>query len=114
MASDVDKRHGARVRTRFETLSMADPDPLGRGEKAEQGIAVLTEISYSGARLERTKLAPPLGSHVRVQIFLPGRSGVYFELEGEVVRHLQNGFAIAYDWIAPEIQRLVDDAAALV
>jgi len=107
----VEKRQGHRIPTRFETLSTAgDPaDPA-----AKQGIAMLYDISYTGARLHRTDLTPPLGTRIKVQIFLPSRSGVYIELEGEVVRHTTNGFAIQYDLPSPEICRLVDDAASLV
>ena len=57
---------------------------------------------------------PALGAFIRLQIFLPSHSGVYFEVEGQVVRHVKNGFAIQYDWPGKEICRLVDDAASLV
>jgi len=113
MGARIEKRGGHRVRTRFETISI-EGDPHDSSSVAKQGIAMLADISYTGARLHRTQLSPPLGAWIRVQIFLPCRSGVYFELEGEVVRRTTNGFAIRYDWPSPEICRLVDDAASLV
>ncbi len=103
-----------RVPTRFETVSTeTDPSTTSSGED-KQGVAMLADISYTGARLHRTDLTPRLGAFIRIQIFLPSRSGVYFEVEGQVVRHSKNGFAIEYDWPGPEICRLVDDAASLV
>lgn len=112
MREEAEKRRGHRVSTRFETISTeALQDPSSEGN---QGIAMLTDISYTGARLHRTDLNPPLGTRIKVEIFLPSSSGVYFELEGQVVRRTKNGFAIQYDQPSPEICRLVDDAASLV
>ncbi len=113
MGDGVEKRQAYRVPTRFETLSTAE-DPQDPATAPKQGVAMLTDISYTGAQLRRTALNPPLGAKIKVQIFLPGSPGVYFELEGEVVRHTTNGFAIRYDRPSPEICRLVDDAASLV
>jgi len=113
MRKGVENREGRRVSTRFETLSTAE-DPHDPTTAAKQGIAMLSDISYTGARLHRTELNPPVGARIKVQIFLPSRSGVYFELQGDVVRHTTNGFAIQYPWPSPEICRLVDDAASLV
>ena len=113
MSARVEKREGDRVPTRFETIS-SEGDPQEPSSVTKQGIAMLADISYTGARLHQTDLSPPLGAWIKVQIFLPSRSGVYFELEGEVVRHTTNGFAIRYDWPSREICRLVDDAASLV
>ena len=113
LGEDRGNRKGRRVRTHFETLSSAAPahDPT---TVAKTGVAMLSDISYTGARLERSELNPPVGARIKVQIFLPSISGVYFELEGDVVRHTTNGFAIQYAWPSPEICRLVDDAASLV
>jgi hypothetical protein len=113
MREGFEKRRGYRVSTRFETISTAE-DPQDSSVAPKQGIAMLTDISYTGARLHRTELSPPLGARVKVQIFLPSSSGVYFDLEGEVVRHTTNGFAIQYDSPSREICRLVDDVASLV
>ena len=112
MSESDEKRKGYRIRTRFETISI-EGDPLDPSV-GKQGIAMLADISYTGARLHRTELRPPLGAWIKVLIFLPSRSGVYFELEGQVVRRTTNGFAIQFDWPSPEICRLVDDVASLV
>ncbi len=113
MREGGENRKGQRVSTRFETLSTVE-DSRDPTTTAKQGIAMLSDISYTGARLHRTELNPPLGARIKVQIFLPSSSGVYFELEGDVVRRTTNGFAIQYAWPSPEICRLVDDAASLV
>ena len=113
MRQSAENRKGRRVSTRFETLSTVE-EPSDPAAALNQGIAMLSDISYTGARLHRTELNPPLGARIKVQIFLPSSSGVYFELEGDVVRHTTNGFAIQYPWPSPEICRLVDDAASLV
>lgn len=113
MRARDDRRQGHRVSTRFETIS-TEGEPPDSSIAAKQGIAMLADISYTGARLHRTDLCPPLGAQIKVQIFLPSQSGVYFELEGQVVRLTTNGFAIQYGWPSPEIRRLVDDAASLV
>ena len=114
MSAKAEKRRGIRVATRFEALS-TQSDPCDSSAPVDkQGVAMLADISYTGARLNRTALSPELGAFVKVQIFLPSHTGVYFELEGQVVRRTQNGFAIEYDWPGQEICRLVDDAASLL
>jgi hypothetical protein len=87
---------------------------MGRDAAAQQGVGLLTDISYTGARLERTEHKPALGSRVRIEVFLSKRSGVWLKLEGEVIRHTRAGFAIRYAHPSPEICRLVDDAASIV
>jgi hypothetical protein len=113
MRARDEKRQGHRVPTHFETIS-TEGEPLDPSMTAKQGIAMLADISYTGAQLHRTDLSPPLGAQIKLQIFLPSQSGVYFELEGQVVRLTTDGFAIQYDRPSPEICRLVDDAASLV
>ena len=77
-----------------------------------EGAGVLTDISYSGARLESSSLTPELGTKVRLYVFVQPVSP--FELVGEVVRTSPGGFAIAYQIESPDVRRLVDDVAALV
>jgi len=99
----MEKRVHPRFRARFDALCSA-----GR----EEGAGVLADISYSGARLEDTTLRPKLGTEVRLYVFVQPVSP--FELVGEVVRSDASGFAIAYKVESPEVQRLVDDVAAVV
>ena len=103
MSASQNKRHHVRIGTRFETLYS-----LGRME----GVGMLTDISYSGALFEETTVKPDIGTEVRAYVFVQPVSPL--ELVGEVVRHTDNGFAIAYKDLDPEIRRLVEDAAAIV
>lgn len=97
------KPRDPRIRTRFEALLS-----LGRSE----GAGLLADISYSGARIEDSSLIPEVGTPVRIYVFVMPVSP--FQLQGEVVRTTEKGFAIAYSVEDPEVRRLVDDAAALV
>ena len=99
----MDKRRNPRFRTRFDALYS-----LG----SEEGSGVLTDLSYSGARLENATLAPEPGTKVRLFIFIQPIQP--FELIGHVVRHTEDGFAVEVDVPDPEIQHLVDDVRAIV
>ncbi len=99
----MDNRKHPRFRTRFDTLCSS-----GR----EEGVGVLMDISYSGAHLEETSLRPPVGTEVRLYVFVQPVSP--FELVGQVVRHTETGFAIEYSVETSENWRLVDEAAAIV
>ena len=101
--NSTNRRKHPRFRARFDALCA-----LGR----QEGAGVLVDISYSGAHLEEASIQPELGTHVRLYIFVQPVSP--FELEGEVVRLTGTGFAIEYSLENPEIQRLVDDVAAIV
>lgn len=97
-----DRRSHPRFSSRFDALCS------GGGE----GAGVLVDISYAGARLEAASLQPPVGTKVRLYVFVQPVSP--FELVGEVVRHSETGFAVAYTVESPEVRRLVDDVAAIV
>ncbi len=98
-----ERRQNPRVRTRFESLIS-----LGRTE----GVGVLADISYSGAQIEEVTTLPEVGDHVRLYVFVQPVSP--FQIEGEVVRLSESGFAIACKDLDPQMCRLVDDAAAIV
>ena len=57
----MDKRQHPRFRARFDVLYSS-----GRME----GAGVLTDISYSGARLEETSIQPTVGTRVRLYVFV--------------------------------------------
>ncbi len=99
----VDKRRSPRCITRFDSLVSAE---------REEGAGVLTEISYSGARLEETSMRPPIDSKVTLYIFVQPIAP--FELTGTVLRHIDNGFVMTYELFDPAVQQLVDDVTALV
>ena len=61
------------------------------------------------ARLDRRL---PLGTRIVLYIFL--RPVQPFELAGDVVRHTENGFALALEEPSLEVRHLIDDVAALV
>ena len=99
----MEQRGHPRYRTRFDTLCSS-----GR----EEGAGTLADLSYTGARLEDASLRPALGTKVRLFVFVQPVQP--FELSGHVVRHTENGFAIAFTSLDPEVEHLVDDVAALV
>jgi hypothetical protein len=99
----MDKRKDPRFRARFDALYSSG---------AAEGAGVLTDLSYSGARLENVSLWPALDTKVRLYVFI--QPVAPFQLVGRVVRITDTGFAIAYDVADPELRRLVDDVSALV
>lgn len=99
----MDKRRSPRFRTQFDALISATN---------EEGAGVLAEISYAGARLDDTSVAPPLGSKVTLHVFV--QPVAPFELQGQVSRITETGFALIYELFDPELRRLVDDVAAIV
>lgn len=99
----MDKRRSLRFRTQFDTLIAAD---------SKEGAGTLTEISYAGARLEKTSFQPAIGSKVSLYIFI--QPVAPFELHGIVARHTEGGFAITCELFDAEIRRLVDDVSAIV
>jgi hypothetical protein len=92
-----------RVQTEFESLYTSD---------RQEGAGTLSNISYSGAQIAGASLKPELGTKVGIYVFIQPVSP--FELIGEVVRHTEDGFAIALDPSTQEIRNLVDDASAIV
>lgn len=99
----MDKRRSPRFRTQFDSLISAT---------SEEGAGTLAEISYAGARLEDTSMRPPLGTKVTLYIFV--QPVLPFEVQGQVTRHTDSGFAMTYELFDPEIRSLVDDVAAIV
>ena len=103
MDKPPDNRKDTRIKTRFDALYAS-----GQAE----GAGVLTDLSYSGAHIEGASLCPPLGTRVRLYVFIQPVSP--FELVGHVVRSTKSGFAIAYEVSDPGLRDLVDDIAAIV
>lgn len=99
----MEKRRALRFKTRFDSLYSTG---------AAEGAATLVDLSYGGARLEDASILPELGTNVRLYVFV--QPVLPFELEGRVVRLTDDGFAIEYKISDPEVQRLVDDVAAIV
>jgi len=99
----VDKRNHPRFRTRFDTLCSSG---------SEEGAGTVTDISYLGARVEEASIRPAVGTKIRLYVFIQPVSPV--ELQGYVIRHTEEGFAIEFAKLEPEIARLVDDVAAVV
>jgi hypothetical protein len=99
----MENRKAPRFKTSFDTLY---------GTGAREGTGVLTDLSYSGARLEGVSLCPAVGIEVRLYVFV--QPVAPFELAGRVVRTTESGFAIALDPVDSELRRLVDDVSAIV
>ena len=99
----MEKRRSPRFRTRFDTLISAD---------SREGAGILADISYAGARLDDSSLQPPIGSKITLYVFIQPVSP--FELEGQVTRHTETGFAVTYELFDSEIRNLVDDVSSIV
>jgi hypothetical protein len=78
----------------------------------EEGEGRLRDLSYSGAQLADVALRPGIGTKVRLMVLIEPTPP--FELSGTVVRELDDGFAIEFNELAPEVRNLVDDVAAIV
>ena len=107
MTDFVERRRGERASTALNAHYSSGP---------EDGIGVLVNISYSGALIEDTSVQPAVGTRVRIYVFTepidPIAPASPYELVGRVVRHSSSGFAIEYEDPDPEVNQLVDKAAA--
>lgn len=99
-----EQRRNQRVRVAFDAL-------YSNGNR--EGAGQLIDFSYSGALVSDASLIPDVGTTVRVYVFV--QPVAPFELSGEVIRHSDNqGFALEFKELSPELRMLVDDAAAIV
>jgi hypothetical protein len=107
MSTSRNRRRGDRVATALSAHYSAGP---------EDGIGVLSNISYSGALIEGSSVQPTVGSKVRIYVFTepvdPIAPASPYELVGRVVRHSSSGFAIEYEDADPEVRQLVDEASS--
>ncbi len=99
----MEKRKEPRFRTQFDALYTNGP---------AEGAGLLVDLSYSGARLEKTSVKPEVGTIVRIYVFV--QPVAPFQIEGRVARVTDDGFAIIYTIDDPEVRRLVDDVSAIV
>jgi hypothetical protein len=99
----MERRRNPRLKIRFDTLYSAG---------AQEGSGVLTEISYTGARIEEVMNPPKEGTLVRIYIFI--QPVAPFEIAGHVARASEDGFAIHYDNFDDDVRGLVDDVSAIV
>ncbi|MBW2542668.1 MAG: PilZ domain-containing protein [Deltaproteobacteria bacterium] len=106
MSAFIEKRRDPRFAVALNAHYSAGP---------EEGIGVLSNISYSGALIEDSSVRPTVGSRVRIYVFVEPRDPIApaspYELIGRVVRHSSSGFAIEYEDPDPEVRELVDEAA---
>ena len=99
----MDRRRSMRLKTRFDALFSTG---------AAEGSGVLTEISYTSARIEESPNPPKEGALFRVYVFV--HPVAPFEVTGHVARVEESSFAIQYDMFDEDVRRLVDDVAAIV
>jgi hypothetical protein len=97
-------RRSHRIRTWFETHFSS---------QRQEGEGVLTDISYTGARLEDTSIQPRLGAPTVLYVSLPDDSKP-FQVEGTVTRHTDTGFAIDFKDQDECVRTGVDRVARLV
>jgi len=99
----MDRRRSVRFQTHFDALISST---------GEEGAGVLTEISYSGAKIEQASTKPAEGTKLVLYVFV--QPVAPFEIHGHVARVTEKGFAVMYELFDPEIRRLVDDVSAIV
>ena len=108
MSAYSEKRRDERFCTALNAHYSAGP---------EEGIGVLSNISYSGALIEDSSVKPTVGTRVRVYVFVepsdPIAPASPYELVGRVIRHSSSGFAIEYEESDSEVHQLVDEAASV-
>jgi len=104
MSIEDGTRRSHRIRTWFETHFSS---------QRREGEGVLTDISYTGARLEDTSIQPHIGAHTVLYVSLPDDSKP-FQVEGSVARHTDTGFAIEYKDQDASIREGVDRVSRLV
>ena len=97
------RRESHRVRVSFDALY---------SEGRVEGAGQLADLSHTGARIDGASLIPKVGSNMRIYVFV--QPVAPFEIVGEVVRHLEGGFALEFKGLGDEARALVDDAAAVV
>ena len=106
MSSYQEKRRDARFPVALNAHYSAGP---------EEGIGVLSNISYSGALIEDSSVQPTVGAKVRIYVFVESADPIApaspYELVGRVIRHSSSGFAIEYEESDSEVHQLVDEAA---
>ena len=110
MTETTNRRPDKRFPTQLETFYYA---------RRVDAVGVVANISYSGALVEDTGVRPKIGTFVVLWVHLEPPSAFAaetpFELDGHVVRHSSNGFAIEYkDNLDPDMRRMVDDAEAIM
>jgi hypothetical protein len=107
MSAFIEKRRDSRFSVALNAHYSTGP---------EEGIGILSNISYSGALIEDSSVRPTVGSRVRVYVFVepadPIAPASPYELIGRVIRLSSSGFAIEYEDPDPEVRELVDKAAA--
>ena len=103
MSKSENQRRNLRFKTQFETLYSSE---------RQEGAGTLVDISYSGALMAGASLSPPVGTKLRIYVFVQPVSPI--EVIAQVVRVTDNGFAVEYADPGDHIRHLVDDAAAIV
>ena len=110
MTETTNRRSDKRISTDLEAFYYA---------RRVEGVAVVANISYSGALIEDTTVQPEIGTFAVFHVYLQPPSAFAvetpFELTGHVVRHSSAGFAVKFkDSHNPDVRRMVDDASAVV
>ena len=100
----IDPRRRRGARTRLEHRAFFE-------SSEHQGSATLTEVSYSGARLQVDRTGPALGESVRIYVW-PANHPEPFELAGHVVGLRDDGFTVEYQEPGQAICQWIDSLQA--
>jgi PilZ domain len=99
--SEQERPYDARIRTAFEVLNAYPP---------LEGIALLRDLSAHGACVE-TSARPEIGKVVRLSLRVSDGAEPWVLL-GQVIRHVEGGFTVAFAKPAPELARLTAEEPA--
>jgi hypothetical protein len=92
-----------RVAPRVE---LSIPVAVELGTTCDDGL--LSDISLSGARLERTGIRPPIGSQVTIIFSLKGHR-MPFEVVARVIRATESGgYAVQFEAIDPKLKAALE------
>jgi hypothetical protein len=92
-------------------LELSIPVAVEFGTRCDDGT--LSDISLTGARLEKTALCPAVGSQVTLMFAI--RSGRPFEIVARVVRVTETGgYAVQFEALDPAFKAALADATAVL
>lgn len=97
----TDRRRSPRLPAHFDALVSAG---------SEEGAGRLADLSLCGARLDDASIQPPVGTPVRLYVFI--QPVAPFEVSGVVARHTETGFALDFEIADDELRRLVEEVRA--
>ncbi len=96
--SEAERRAAARKRVNFSVLYRTGLQP---------SVAILANISLTGALLESSVTIPPIGAIVRIKFEPPGQDEP-ISVSSTVVRYTASGFAVEFLFLNRAMQQMIE------